>query len=217
MQRRPARRRAGRSAGPACKRYGGGSPLGAGKAMSSAGRLRAPLPATTVQRYTLPGGGRRGRSAALRSASRPIRGQGLAPDRSAGPPSTGWDRSGNGSRRCPAPEGRWAARTWSSVRTRSICSVTIILRSIPGPRATGSLLVGFTPSLQAHVSLDKTEDWALKPESATIGWNPPRSPHSGAPATEASRQCGPRVWFPPRGARTERGLPGEARPGLPPP
>ena len=26
----------------------------------------------------------------------------------------------------------------------------------PGPRATGSLLVGFTPPLQAHVSLDKT-------------------------------------------------------------
>ena len=37
---------------------------------------------------------------------------------------------------------------------------------------------------------------------AEIGWNPPRSRRSGAPAIEASRQCGPRVWFPPRDART---------------
>ena len=35
----------------------------------------------------------------------------------------------------------------------------------PGPRATGSLLVGVTPSLQAHLSLDKARDgrWGGQP------------------------------------------------------
>ena len=48
---------------------------------------------------------------------------------------------------------------------------------------------------------------------AEIGWNPPRSRRSGAPAIEASRQCGPRAWFPPRDART--GHAGRSEAGTP--
>ena len=56
-------------------------------------------------------------------------------------------------RHAPAPEPA-PRESGGSEPVRSVASRSS--SDDPGPRATGSFLVGFTPSLQAHLSLDKT-------------------------------------------------------------